>query len=91
MFTVGFISHVEKDFSAEIIVNIRGGKPLRMPVRAVAKIPEIQIEEIELDFGGITFGDSKTLLLTIHNRSDIPAKLILDIREYPEFEIILPT
>lgn len=46
---------------------------------------------MELDFGGITFGDSKTLPLTVHNHSDIPAKLILDIREYPEFEIILPT
>jgi hypothetical protein len=41
MFTEGFISHIERDFSAEIIVNIRGGKPLKMPVRAVAKIPEI--------------------------------------------------
>jgi hypothetical protein len=90
LFTVGFISHVETDFQAEIIVHIRGGKPLRMPVRACAKIPDIEIEEPELDFGGITFGDSKTLPLTVYNHSDIPAKLLLDIREYPEFEIILP-
>jgi hypothetical protein len=41
MFTVGFISHVERDFIAEIVVNIRGGKPLKMPVKAFAKIPEI--------------------------------------------------
>ena len=41
MFTIGFISHVERDFSAEIVVNIRGGKPLKMPVKAFAKIPEI--------------------------------------------------
>jgi len=61
-----------------------------MPVRACAKIPDIEIDEAELDFGGITFGDSKTLPLTVHNHSDIPAKLILDIREHPEFEIILP-
>ena len=87
---MGFISHVETDFQAEITVHIRGGKPLKMPVRACAKIPDIRIEEQELDFGGITFGDSKTLPLTVHNHSDIPAKLILDIRDHPEFEIILP-
>ena len=91
IFTVGFISHVEmEDFQAEITVNIRGGRPLKMPVKACAKIPDIEIAETGLDFGGITLGDSKTLSLTVYNHSDIPAKLILDIREYPEFEIILP-
>lgn len=44
LFTVGFISHVETDFTAEITVHIRGGKPLKMPVRARAKIPDIEIE-----------------------------------------------
>jgi len=28
--------------------------------------------------------------VTIINNSDISAKLILDIREYPEFELIMP-
>jgi hypothetical protein len=88
--TVGFVSHVELDFDAEITVHIRGGRPLKLPVRACAKIPDIEIEEPALDYGGITFGDSKTLDLTIYNHSDIPAKLLLDIREYPEFEIIVP-
>ena len=54
------------------------------------KIPDIEIEEPELDFGGITVGDSKTLPFTVYNHSDITAKLLLDIREYPEFEIIVP-
>lgn len=87
MFTVGFQSAVAADFSAEVVVHIRGGKPLRLPVRAVARIPEIQIEQDILDFGGVTRGDSKTLPLTIYNHSEIPAKLILDLREYDEFEI----
>jgi hypothetical protein len=43
-----------------------------------------------IDFGGITFGDQKTLPLTVVNESDIPAKVILDMREYPEFDFILP-
>lgn len=53
-------------------------------------MPEIFIEEKAIDFGGVTFGDSKMMPLTIINESDITAKLILDIREYPEFEIVLP-
>jgi len=38
----------------------------------------------------VTIGDQKELPLTIVNNSDITAKLILDIRNYPEFEIIAP-
>jgi hypothetical protein len=91
VFTVDFISHVEIDFYAEITVYIRGGKPLKMPVRAFAKIHDIEIDESNLDFGGITVGDSRTLPITVYNHSDIAAILILDIREHPEFEIILPT
>lgn len=74
----------------EIVVNIRGGKPLRIPVLVNTIIPEIFIEEKQIDFGGITFGDSKTLPLTFVNESDITAKIILDMREYPEFDFILP-
>ena len=44
-----------------------------------------------MDFGGVTFGDSKVLPLTIVNNSNIDAKLILDLRDYPEFEISVPT
>jgi hypothetical protein len=91
VFTAGFISTVEQDFYTEILVHVRGGKPLRLPVRACVKIPDIEIEEPEIDFGGITVGDSKTLPFTVYNHSDIPAKLLLDIRDYPEFEIIVPT
>jgi len=40
-FVVSFISNVDADFYSEITVYIRGGKPLRMPVRACAKIPDI--------------------------------------------------
>ena len=61
-----------------------------MAVRACAKVPVIEIEQAMLDFGGITFGDSKTLPFTVYNHSDVPAKLLLDLRDYPEFEIILP-
>ena len=63
---------------------------MRIPVLVNSIVPEIYIEEKQIDFGGITYGDSKTLPLTIVNESDITAKVILDMREYPEFDFILP-
>jgi hypothetical protein len=53
-------------------------------------VPDIEIEERQIDFGGVTFGDTKVLPLTFINESDITAKVEIDIRDYPEFEIILP-
>jgi hypothetical protein len=41
MFSVDFESKVPADFNSDIIVHIRGGKPLRLPIRAVVKIPEL--------------------------------------------------
>lgn len=90
IFNVSFLSNVEKEFNAEITVHIRGAKPLKVPVRANAIIPDVKIEEDIFDFSGVTFGDSKILPLTLHNDSNIDAKLVLDLRDYPEFEIILP-
>jgi hypothetical protein len=56
-FKVSFESGLPRDFKTDIVVNIRGGKPLRIPVTANAIVPEIMIEEKALDFGPVTFGD----------------------------------
>jgi len=90
VFTVSFHSNKEKNYDSQIVVNIRGGKQLILPVRAHAMIPDLQIEEERISFGGVTFGDQKVLPITIMNNSDITAKLELDIRDFPEFELILP-
>lgn len=87
---MSFLSQVERDFSAEVTLNIRGSKPIKVPVHALAVVPQIKIEEESFDFGGVTFGDAKTLVLTVLNSSSIDAKLILDLREHPEFELSLP-
>lgn len=72
------------------MVNIRGGKQLRLPVRASVIRPDVYIQEKNIDFGGVTYGDQKLMAVTVVNNSDISAKLILDIRDYPEFELIMP-
>ena len=56
-------------------------------MRAQSIIPQVSIEEDAFDFGGVTFGDCKTLPLTLVNDSNIEARLILDLRELPEFEV----
>jgi len=81
---VGFLSNKEKPFEGKIHVKIRGGDVLPLTVLANAIIPDVRIEEEVFDFGGVTFGDSKVLPLTIHNDSNIEALLILDMRQYGE-------
>ena len=87
-FTISFFSAEPKEFNTEIVVNIRGGKQLRLPVRAVSIVPELEILEAGADFGGVTQGDQRIMPLTIMNSSDITGKIELDIRDHPEFEII---
>ena len=84
-----YLSSIEKQFNTEIEVFIRGGNPIKVPIKAHAVVPQVKIIEEVFDFGGVTFGDSKTLDLTLENESSIEAKLIVDLREYPEFELSL--
>ena len=41
IFTVSFLSNKEKEFDSQIIVNIRGGKQLTLPIRAHAIVPDV--------------------------------------------------
>ncbi len=45
----------------------------------------MSVQEEKFEYGGVTFGDSKTLPFTLINESNIDAKVVLDLREYPEF------
>ena len=84
-----FMSNIEKQFQTEIEVQIRGGNAIKIPIKAHAVIPQVKMVEEIFDFSGVTFGDSKTLSLTLENESSIEAKLIVDLREFPEFELSL--
>ena len=75
----------EKKIESEIILNIRGGKPVSLPFKAETIIPKVSVLEDEFDFGGVTtLGNSSNLKMTIINNSDIPATLLLDLREKVE-------
>lgn len=70
-----------------ITINIRGGKPIKLPFSVTTVIPQVSIMEKELNFGGITtLGNPGSLTMTINNESSISATLILDIREREDGE-----
>lgn len=79
---VSFCCKEEKKIDTDIVLWIRGGKPVTIPFRVETIIPKVSILEDEFDFGGVTtLGNSGVLKMTVLNSSNIPATLILDLRE----------
>jgi hypothetical protein len=86
-----FLAEDEVQLNDEIEISIRGGgKPLCVPVTAVAITPDVYIRETDIDFGGIKVGNTATETFTLINNSNIDAHLFLDLRDYPELEVCLP-
>ena len=86
-----FISLLEEEVTEEIEVSIRGGKLLRLTVHANAIIPQIYIQEPDINFGGVTVGSQVVRQFTLINESPIPTVLYLNLEEHPEFDITLET
>ena len=59
-----FLSNNEKQFITKIEVQIRGGNSIKIQIKAHSVVPQVKIIKEIFDFGGVTFGDSKTLSLT---------------------------
>lgn len=66
------------------MILIRGGKILRLPFSVQTIIPSVIIKEDVFNFGQLTKDNSGHLEMTILNRSEIPAELILDMRTEEE-------
>lgn len=49
-----FCSKKESQIKGEIVINIRGGKTLKLPFSVTTIIPDIQIIEDKFDFGNVT-------------------------------------
>lgn len=87
---VEFISSEPLTLNSEIEVQIRGGKSLILPIKAQAIVPNVYVQEHEIDFGGVTCGNQGVTRFHICNDSVIPANIYLNLEEHPEFEISLP-
>ncbi|GMF18052.1 unnamed protein product [Phytophthora lilii] len=63
-----------------IVVALRGGKVLRLPVSASVLVPDVFLAPAEaIDFGEVVLGVSVPRVISLENHSSIPACLLLDL------------
>ena len=80
------------DFYCEVPILIRGGKPLTLKIVANIMQPEVIIEQEIFDFGGVSFNEQSKKLLTLNNKSHLPANIIINLTSdsrYKDFKLIL--
>ncbi|KXZ50888.1 hypothetical protein GPECTOR_14g137 [Gonium pectorale] len=71
-------------------LELRGGNIVRIPFRAEAVVPSVEIDEDEFSFGTVFVGSSSRLPLTLRNASPVTAVLMVDLVNHPEFQLVLP-
>ncbi|GMF29514.1 unnamed protein product [Phytophthora fragariaefolia] len=77
-----------------VVVTIRGGRVLRLPVSVSVLVPEVFLAPAEaIDFGEVVLGVSVPRVVSLENHSSIPACLLLDLGSSAfsdEFAIAIP-
>ena len=87
--TVTIAASAPKTYEAtQMAVSVRGAKMLRLPMQAVAVVPEVTLEAPEaLDFGDLVIGASDLIPCTLTNNGTIAATMVLDLSGHDEFDI----
>lgn len=67
------------DLKSKIIVNIRAGASIHLPVYAKVIVPNILIVEQTFNFGTVTTMSTANLPFTLWNKSDMLVDLIMDM------------
>eukprot|EP01084_Bolivina_argentea_P167024 289946_1 len=93
--SVTYLSLTPQTFNENIMIEVRGGKTLKLNVIAQTVIPLLDVTQTEFDFGGVTIGDTKSLAMELVNTSAVPANLFLEMTAndlYPNgtFDIVYP-
>lgn len=94
----GSIAELEVTFNSEepgvfkipLVVNVRGGKSVKLMVLVESVVPEVYIKQPEIDFGSVYIGGAVKIPVTMVNNSPIMANLECDLRAYPSFALELP-
>eukprot|EP00002_Diphylleia_rotans_P030530 TRINITY_DN6284_c0_g1_i1.p1 TRINITY_DN6284_c0_g1~~TRINITY_DN6284_c0_g1_i1.p1 ORF type:complete len:2909 (+),score=517.05 TRINITY_DN6284_c0_g1_i1:178-8904(+) len=76
-----------KTYDNSIMANIRGGKQVRLGIRAEADTPSVVIHEEEYSFGDVHIGSYETRSVSLQNNGSIPAVMYLDFTEHPDFHV----
>lgn len=78
-----------QSYDTNLIVNVRGGKQIKLSVRGDAEIPSVEVAQDEFDFGGVYVGGQARKPLTLSNTGSIAAVLLLDLVDCPDFALDL--
>lgn len=76
--------------ASNIVVDVRGGKSIKIPLKGTAYVPEIDVLEDEFDFGEAFFGSTVRRPLSLKNATAVGASMRVDLRAHPQFTIELP-
>jgi hypothetical protein len=72
-------------------IAVRGGPSIKMGLKALLNLPDVEVLSDELDFGEVHVGSLGRCPLKLRNISaTLEACLVVDLRKYPEFKVILP-
>ena len=72
---------------SNLVIHVRGGKTVRLPVSVDAITPEVSVVERALRFGDARVGSTATIDATLRNDSPVDATLCLDARSTPELSV----
>lgn len=77
-------------FTSSLELEVRGGKVLKLPIKAEGVIPVVQITEQSFDFGGTYISGNVKLPLNLTNITPVMATLMCDLTSHQEFQLLLP-
>eukprot|EP00929_Paragymnodinium_shiwhaense_P088700 TRINITY_DN49010_c0_g1_i1.p1 TRINITY_DN49010_c0_g1~~TRINITY_DN49010_c0_g1_i1.p1 ORF type:complete len:2929 (-),score=783.00 TRINITY_DN49010_c0_g1_i1:108-8894(-) len=79
----------QMNLDTALTLNIRGGRPIKLPIQAQAVVPNIEFVEEEIDFGQITLGAIKVMPISLCNSSAVDGTLYVNLQPHPEFTLSL--
>ena len=72
---------------SNLVLHVRGGKTVSLPVSIDAIVPVVQVVEHSLDFGDVFVGITRKISATLRNDSKVFASLVCDARSIPELKL----
>ena len=78
------------DIDSSIQIMVRGGKPIKIKVKAQIVVPTAKVLNEEFDFGSTYLGATTVRKVKISNTSHVGAVFTLDLRKHFEFDFKVP-
>jgi hypothetical protein len=76
--------------SGYLIIEVRDGTQLHLPVTAEAEVPQMDVLEPAFHFGKVYRGAHQMCSFTICNTSSFATKIVVDLRDHSAFSLSIP-